>query len=177
MGVPFDQNRFPDRGLRIMSQPEIDIGGKTYRIGKLAATTQFHIARKIGPMVPALMGLYFEALNSGKPLHDSLAELVFAAKPFLDGLAALPDEASNYVIAECMLVVHRRDGSLWFPVWSAQANAPMFDDIDLRLLLELTSRVLGVNLGPFIGGWLTGPLGRPSSTESSGPPCPEERTG
>lgn len=160
-----------------MSLPEIDIGGHTYRLGKLSAMSQFHVARRIGPVVPSAVFLYLEAMKSGKSLEQAMAELLPASQPILDELARLSDDALDYVVNECMSQIHRREGSTWFPIWNHGAQAPMYEDVDMAVLLELTVRMISLCLGPFIAGWPIGPSSHPSTAESNGPAFQEAKTG
>ncbi|WP_287497789.1 phage tail assembly chaperone [Pandoraea sp. CB10b_02] len=156
---------------------DLEIKGNTYRIGKLSAMAQFHVSRKVAPLLPPLVALWEQALKAEKPLQDSLTEIAEFSVPFLDGLSKLPDEQLEYVIAECMAVVTRREGSASFPVWSAAARAPMYEDIDMAVMLQLTARVIADSLGPFIDGWLISPESHPQTTATDGQVSRAAKTG
>lgn len=156
---------------------DLEINEKTYRVGKLSALKQFHVSRKIAPLLPPLVSLWVDALKAEKPLQDSLAEVAALATPVLEILSTLPDEQLEYVIGECMAVVTRRDANAAFPVWSAAVRAPMYEDIDMAVMLQLTARVIADSLGPFINGWLTSPASHPAATVTDGLASPVAKTG
>lgn len=156
---------------------DLEIKGHTYRVGKLSALSQLHVSRKVAPLLPPLVALWEQALKAEKPLQESLTEVAELSVPLLDGLSKLPDEQIEYVISECMAVVMRRDGNAAFPVWGANARAPMYDDIDMAVMLQLTARVIADSLGPFIDGWLTSPASHPMETATDGQASPAAKTG
>lgn len=135
---------------------EFDIGDKQYRADKLNAFQQFHVSRKIAPLVPALIPVFLSVTRMKGGLAANLPSIADALQLFADGLAALPDEAAEYVISTCLSVVRRRQGDNWAAVWSGSAKAMMFDDInDMGTILPIVYRVIEHNLGPFIQGLLT----------------------
>ncbi|MDE2403048.1 MAG: hypothetical protein KGL90_15435 [Burkholderiales bacterium] len=134
---------------------ETELNGQTYRIGKLDAFKQFHVSRKVAPLIPKLVPA-FVALSSGKDAFGDMSKLAEVLAPFADAMADMPDEAAEYVVGTCLSVVQRRQGQSWAPVWSAQGKTIMFDDIDLSTTLPLVVQVIRENLGSFISGLLTG---------------------
>lgn len=141
---------------------EIELGGNTYSIGKLSAMKQFHVSRRVAPIIPKLVPV-FTRMKSGTSLLDDLDGLAEALQPFADGLAEMRDEDAEYVVNACMSVIQRKNEYGWTASWSAEAKRPMFDDMDLGVLLPLTVRCIVVNLGPFIQGLLTSPAGSPET--------------
>ncbi|WP_235837938.1 phage tail assembly chaperone [Chitinasiproducens palmae] len=137
----------------------------TFQIGKLPAKKQFHVSRRIAPIIPALLPIYV-GLARGGSLMATLEQSPEILKPFAEALAGMPDDAVDYLIDTCMSVVKRQQGSGWANIWSP--GGPMFDDIDLSLLLPLTVRVITVNLGPFISGLLTSQSSSPASQAQAG---------
>lgn len=135
---------------------EFDIGGHSYRADKLNAFQQFHVSRKIAPLVPALIPVFLQVSKMQGGIKDNLDAIAAVLQPFADGLASLDDKAAEYVMSTCLSVVRRRAGDNWAPVWSAQANGMMFDDINnLGAMMPIVVRVIQENLGPFISGLLT----------------------
>ncbi|MBN4665437.1 hypothetical protein HUS73_05935 [Pandoraea nosoerga] len=160
---------------------EIEIRGVKYRIGKLSAMKQFHVSRKIAPLVPTLLPIMLELASSkGGAVQSTVAAAPDGGgvdgdsagilsrpqllQPFADGLASLPDDQAEYVIGECLAVVQRFQGNAWFSIWAAAAKQPTYDDIDLAAMIELSVKVIADSLGPFIAGWLTSPASHPPTT-------------
>lgn len=152
---------------------EFDLGADTYRIGKLNAFQQFHLSRKVAPVIPTLIPVFLKLKESakelsaavaagsvddavGKPLSGDLEGLAALMQPFADGIADMPDEAAEFILSTCLGAVQRKQGTSWFPVWNASQNICMFDDLDLGVMLKLSVRVITESLGPFLRGMLTG---------------------
>ncbi|VVD75675.1 hypothetical protein PAQ31011_00859 [Pandoraea aquatica] len=156
---------------------DIEIRQVKYRIGKLSAMKQLHVSRKIAPLVPALLPIMLELASpkGDTPVQAGAGNVTQAAgsdgsallsqprllQPFADGLASLPDDQAEYVIGECLAVVQRFQGNAWFSIWSPAAKLPIYDDIDLSIMIELSVKVIADSLGPFIAGWLTSPASHP----------------
>lgn len=134
---------------------EFELEGHTYRIGKLDAFKQFHVSRRIAPVIPRLVPAFMKMTAAGGAAQD-MGAISEALAPFADALAEMPDASAEYVIATCLSVVQRRQNSSWSPVWSVTGNTIMFDDMDLSTMLPLVVRVIKDNLGSFISGLLTG---------------------
>ncbi|WP_069705195.1 phage tail assembly chaperone [Burkholderia seminalis] len=171
---------------------EIQLGGKRYQIGRLNAMQQFHVSRRIAPiipsMIPVLMKFYAEVERSrNAAANAALAALAADAgeagaaaeqrdvlglvdsiapvlQPFADALASLKDEDAEYVFGTCLSVVERQHQNGWAKVWSAAHKTSMFDDMDMGSMLPLVVRVVVENLGPFISGLLTSQASSPAAT-------------
>lgn len=118
----------------------IEIGGNTYKIGKLNAIQQFHITRRLAPSLWALA----EASGSAPSNSDP----ILALKPVAQAVSQLSDEDSEYVLHTCLGVVMRDQKGQWARVW-AKGGGLMFDDIDLQVMMQLTFAVIRENLGNF----------------------------
>jgi hypothetical protein len=153
---------------------EFEHNGQQYKAEKLPAMQQFHISRKVGPLVPPLVPIFLEIARSGalnvkvaaatgegdKPATKAIPQLnldrlAMLFQPFMDGLALMKDEDAEYVLSTCLLAVKRRVGESWQPVWNGRAKMAMFDDLnDVGQLWPIAMRVLQDSLGPFINGLL-----------------------
>lgn len=141
---------------------EIDLAGNRYSLGRLTAMQQFHVSRRIAPIVPTLIPVFLRVRASGKPLDKDLEGLAAALQPLADGLAALRDEDAEYVFGICLGVVQRKQPTGWAKVWSGKET--MFEDMDLSVTLPLVVQVITANLGPFIQGLLTSQQSGPAET-------------
>ena len=133
---------------------EIELNGQSYRVGKLDAFKQFHVSRKIAPMVPTLIPIFVEVSANTDILGD-IDRLAVALLPFAEAVAGMKNEDAEYVISTCLSSVQRKQGTSWAKVWNEQANACMFDDLDLSTMLPLVVQSIKENLGSFISGLLT----------------------
>lgn len=133
---------------------EFEIDGKQYRAAKLDAIRQFHVSRKISPLIPLLVPVFVKIAKDGgfgKDLSGSAELLV----PFADALAGMSDDAAEYILSTCLSVVQRKQGDAWAPVWSQSGKCCMFDDMDMGAMIPLVVRVIQESLGGFIRGMLT----------------------
>lgn len=146
---------------------QFEVGGHTYRAGKLDAFRQFHVSRRIAPIIPTLIPIFLTVMRDKSVTSngDALAALL---QPFADGLASMSDETSEYVIATCLSVVQRKTGEkTWANVWNMGASVSMFDDIDLGTIMQIVIKVVADSLGPFIQGLLTSQMESAATTSAS----------
>lgn len=132
---------------------EFSIDGNDFRAGKLDAFKQFHLSRKIAPVIPSLLPMYVE-ISKGGDLSKDLSALAALLQPFADGIADLSDESSEYIMATCLSVVKRKQGETWVPIWNNSGKVCMFDDIDLGMMMRICLQVIQDSLGSFIQGLL-----------------------
>ena len=144
---------------------EFELGGNTYRVGKLSAFQQFHVSRRIAPIIPTLVPVFVKIARDGGATEDlnGLAEVM---TPFAEGIAAMSDETSEYVFATCLSAIQRKHTNGWASVWNGQSNLCMFDDMDLGVMIQLVVRVIQDSLGPFISGLLMSQPSSPTSTQN-----------
>jgi len=138
-----------------MTPIELQIDDHVYRIGKLDALSQFHVARRLAPVMAAIGGKVVElaSSNPGMP-QDEWMMTLFA--PVADAVSRLTDDDSNYIITTVLSVVYRQQDEKWAPV---QVNKRMmFLDIDMQLMLRLTVESIKGNLGSFFSGVVGGQL-------------------
>ncbi|OZI36769.1 hypothetical protein CEG14_15575 [Bordetella genomosp. 1] len=150
---------------------EIELSGNRYSIGKLSAKQQFHLSRRIAPIIPPLIPVYQRLARSGaslaedgQALSDDGSALSEVLQPFMDGIAAISDADGDQIIDLCLSVVQRRQESGWANVWNPQHGVCLFQDMDLGVVLPLVLRVITHNLGPFMAGLLTSQGSGPETT-------------
>lgn len=131
---------------------EFENGGNEYRTNKLSAMQQFHLSRKIAPVIPRLVPLFLQLAKqpNGEMNYGAMA---IALEPFAEALAAMQDDHAEYVVNVCMSSVMRKVGKDYTPVMSK--GQFMFDDMDLGALMPMVVKVIWDNLGNFITGLVT----------------------
>ena len=132
---------------------EFSIDNKDFRAGKLDAFKQFHLSRKIAPVIPSLIPLFMQ-ISKDNDLTKDLDLLAELLQPFADGIADLSDESSEYIMATCLSVVKMKQGETWVPIWNNSGKVCMFDDIDLGMMMRICMQVIQDSLGSFIQGLL-----------------------
>jgi tail assembly chaperone len=119
--------------------PQIEIAGHTYRIGKLDAITQFHIVRKLGPLIVAVIkGLNDEKEKSKEEFIEELL------KPTLAAISDLNKEDSEYVLFSALSAAYRQVGEKW--VRMANGNRLQFEDTPMPTMMRLVYDVVQENL-------------------------------
>ena len=126
---------------------EVTVGDNTYRIGKLPAMTQFHVVRRIGPVLASMGVSITEMAASGKSLRND-GDLLSIMGTVSDVVARMSNEDVEYVIYSCLEVVKRQQGERFMPVMTGRTNF-QFQDIGMDTMLRLTIEVLKENLGNF----------------------------
>lgn len=120
---------------------EVQVGENTYQIGRLDARKQFHVARRLAPVLGGLA----KAFGSGKVANiDPLA----AIEPMGQVIAAMPDTDVDYVLNACLTACSRKTAAGWAPV-QAPNGALMYGDLDMGTMLQLVFKVLEANLAGF----------------------------
>ncbi len=126
---------------------DFEIAGQQYRSGKMDAFRQFHVSRRLAPVLSGLAAS--AAAGAG---GDSDHEFAAFLQPLVNGIASMSDADCDYVLHACLGVVKRQQGNAWAPIFITQGNSLMFDDIDLAVMLQIASRVIQDNFGNFIQG-------------------------
>lgn len=119
---------------------DFEINDQQYRSGKLNARQQFHVARRLAPVLGGLAG----AVQGGDKDFGKLLQ------PITEAIAGISDADSDYILDTCLSVVKRQQGTAWAAVFVN--GAQMFDDIDLGALLQIAAKVIQENLGGFFQG-------------------------
>jgi hypothetical protein len=132
---------------------DFEMNGNMYRIGRLNAFQQFHLSRRIAPLIPPLVPIFMRLSKEG--LSGDLTTLPELLQPFADGLAVMKDEDAEICINTCMSVVKRQVGDKWASVWTGKMA--QYDELnDIASLMPIVLRVIQSALGPFLRGLLTG---------------------
>lgn len=124
---------------------EVDIEGARYRSEKLDCIAQFHLARRLTPVLPGLLGT---VLKTDFTKIDAGTALVLAAGPVGQALAMMPQEDADYVVYGCLRACSRQEGSAWAPLLSPQ-GVLMYKDLPFIHMMRLVIEVIKENLGGF----------------------------
>ena len=140
---------------------EFEIGGRKYRSGKMPARTQFHVMRRMAPILPTMqasitIGIRLKAAqDAGAPITEAMKEEVATAGlEFIGAIGTLSDEATDYILDNCLAVVQVAQPEFsgkWSPLRGA--GGAMFD-LDMMAELEIVKEVVQDNYGPFFQGVL-----------------------
>lgn len=119
-----------------------------YQVGKLGPFEQFHVGRKLAPLlahaIPALA-----QIGEVTEQKASIEMLLFsaAAIPIADVLARMAQDDVDYVLHQCLAVCQRKQAKGWAKVFAN--GVLMFQDVEADALFFLTKAVIEVSLGRF----------------------------
>lgn len=120
---------------------EFEVKGQTYKIEQLDALTQFHVVRRLAPVLgkitPVLNGATSDSgLGFFEPLSLAISEM--------------SDEDANYCIFTLLKRVKRKQaqGLGWASVTSSNQQI-MFDDIDVSVMLQIVAKAIQYNFSDF----------------------------
>lgn len=131
---------------------EFEIGGRQFQVRKIDAFKQFHIVRRIGPiladLLPAMQAVG-KVQKSDLTEEGKLDELAKLAAPLMTGLAKLSDSDADYVLYGLLAAVEMKQ----MPVgnWAKIHNGSMLmiQDLDLPTMLQAAGRAFMFNLSGF----------------------------
>jgi hypothetical protein len=126
---------------------QIKVKGEEYACGKLNALAQFHVVRRLGPML-VVAGISVEMLRTG--MKVALDDMVSMAGPVMELLSKMSDKDVDYILFTCLAVVKRKQGDQWAPITVKDTNQLMFHDIDMPAMIRLVVEVLKENLAGFL---------------------------
>lgn len=118
---------------------EFELKGQTYSVGKIDARSQFHIVRRLAPVIGEIAP---SAANGKMAGLDALP-------PLASAIAKLSDADADYCLFGLLGVIKRKQGQGlgYGPV--VAGNALMYDDIDMAAMLQLAWKALEFNLSGF----------------------------
>ncbi len=125
------------------------INGQEYKFDKIPALAQFHIVRRLAPVIGELLGAIDPKKFKGGKADISEGEMIKVLGPITTALAKLSDEEANYVLFGLLKAVTRKQiGGGWAKVVTGESL--MFEDIDMKVMIQLSVKSFMVNLGGFI---------------------------
>jgi hypothetical protein len=125
---------------------ELTIGEDVYLVNKLHGKDQFHVFRRIAPLIKSIgEGLTSLPSDAADKSFDELAEkdLLGMMGPLANALAGLSDETLNYVIDKCLARVQIRvlDGR-FVAVQPSPGRFQFEDKMDMGTILQLVLAVM-----------------------------------
>jgi hypothetical protein len=129
-----------------------ELEGRKYQLSKIDAMKQYHIVRKIGPLLADLVSSMKDVVAlkaDGLTESQKLEEIAKVASPIMNGLSKLSDADSEYVLFRLLAAVEVEQPQ--FRTWAKVAveNGIMMQDLELPTLLQLAGKSLAYNLSSF----------------------------
>lgn len=136
-----------------MSERDFQIGEKKFKLSKLDAFKQFHIVRRLGPIlgeiIPAAQKLKIKAVGDGeKSQAQVMREIGIIVQPIMKGLALLSDEDSEFVLKGlCSAVEIQQEHGNWARL--SDGKVMSIQTLDLAEMLQAAGQAFAYNLAGF----------------------------
>lgn len=133
---------------------DFSFGGQDFKLSKINALKQYHLIRRIGPVLSELLPALKESAKLKEGDIDSLPEgekLELAAKfvtPIVGGLSKLNDADAEFVLMQLLCAVEMRQST---GNWAKVSNGQMImlQELELPALMNLAGRAFMFNLTGF----------------------------
>lgn len=118
---------------------EIEIDGKLYKIQSMNVFTQFHVARRLAALAPAIVSYISQPVAN--------REIMQLFYPMTQVLSTMDEDDVNYILQNCMNVVMRKQDNGWAKIQSG--SNLMFDDIAMPVMMKLVWEVIQKDIVSF----------------------------
>lgn len=131
---------------------EFELGGRKFKVGKLNTFKQFHIVRRLGPILVDLLPALKEIAKttkakSNKSEDEIFEEVAVFLTPMITGLSKLSDEDSEFVLHGLLSCVECQFSNSWAKV--SVNDMLMVQDLELPALLQIAARAFMANISNF----------------------------
>lgn len=130
-----------------MSDRDFEIGTLKFKLNKLDPFKQFHILRRLTPLLSDLMPVAQKLSGPNVKAEDQFEAFV----PIFNGISKLSDEDANRVLLGLLSSVEVQQGQGNWAKVASDSNL-MFQNIELHILLQVAGRAFGYNLKGFLAG-------------------------
>lgn len=137
---------------------DFEIGGRKFKLNKIDAFKQFHIVRRVGPilsdLIPAMKdAAKFSSIEAVEKLSDSEKADLFSkmAGPIMSGLARLSDADADLVLKGLLASVEMQQPPLNNWAKLVQGDIVMIQDLELGTMVQIAGRAFMFNLAGFFG--------------------------
>lgn len=130
-----------------MSDRDFEIGSIKFKMNKLDPFKQFHILRRLSPLLSDLMPVASKLAGPNAKMEDQFEAFI----PIFNGISKLSDEDANRVLLGLLSSVEMQQSSGNWARIASDSNL-MFQDLELQVLLQIAGRAFGYNLKGFLAG-------------------------
>jgi hypothetical protein len=129
---------------------EFEVEGHKYKADKLDGRVQFHITRRLAPVLESFESINFEGVAdelaavatdeaAGVDVADDETlpkNIIRVAGAFIKAIGKMEEKDCDYVLDRCLEVTMRSDdgGQSYFPIWNATTRKPQ---INLSMLEQM----------------------------------------
>lgn len=129
-----------------MAESDFEVNGVSYKLNKINAMSQFHIARRIAPIIGDLMPI---AVKISKMTEAERKDKeIETLAPIFNGLSKLSDSDANRVLIGLLTSVEMKQST---GNWAKVANGEqiMFQNLELPTILNLAGKAFMFNMAGF----------------------------
>ena len=135
-----------------MNDNGFQTGGKEFKLSKLDPFKQFHIVRRLGPILGEIIPVAqkLNRMNSdGLSEEEKLAQAAEIARPIMEGLRNLSDKDADYVLFGLLSAVEVKqpESNSWARI--VRDGNLMIGNLDLPVMLQAAGRAFAYNLSGF----------------------------
>lgn len=121
----------------------VTIDNRKYLVGALNCFEQFHVARRLGPML-------LSALASAAQAPESADFMDLLSGPLIEHLATMKDADVDHILHTCLGAVRVSEAdNASAPLYDKIAKQLRYQDLHMPAMLQLTVAVCKDNLGSF----------------------------
>lgn len=136
---------------------DVEIGGQLYRCGVLPTRTQFHVVKRLIPVLQGLAPLFQQTVNQRLVTdEDGVTRADFSGISAIDAVAALSntigmmsDADSDFILDSALACVRWEQNGRWIPLFGAGGTLTNGAADDLAIQLRLLWEVLSTSLANF----------------------------
>jgi hypothetical protein len=136
---------------------DFELGGRKFKLYKIDTFKQFHIIRRIGPILSDLLPMMKEAAKQGiadvdkMSTDEKLENIARFASPVMNGLSKLSDADAEMVLFGLLASVEVQQMPVGNWARVATPSMLMMQDLELPQLLNIASHAFMFNLSGFLG--------------------------
>jgi hypothetical protein len=135
-----------------MAERDFEIGGRKFKLNKIDTFKQFHIVRRLAPILGDIIPIAqkLHKLQKENMTEDEMLEsVVQLSGPIMAGISSLSDQDANLVLLGlCSSVeVQQMPTGNW--AFVARDAGLMIQDLELPVLLQIAGRAFAYNLAGF----------------------------
>ncbi len=135
-----------------MTDRDFSLGGRNFKLRKIDAFKQFHIVRRISPLLaellPSMQGIQKVKGFEGFSEDEKLEQIAKFAAPLMTGLSKLSDADAEFVLYGLLAAAEvQQQAGNWAQV--STGSMLMIQDLELPMLLQIAGRAFMFNLSGF----------------------------
>ena len=136
-----------------MDERDFEIGGVKFKLNKMDAFKQFHIVRRISPLLSELLPAMKEIARNKTDMQamsddDKFEQFAKIGQPLLMGFSKLSDEDANKVLLGLLSSVEiQQSHGNWARI--STETAMMINNLELPVLMQAAGRAFMFNLSGF----------------------------